>query len=258
MATTESFPKRREKEGASREIRGSKLEQLMPLLEDEAEKLRTRGFPLTDDLRIDPLAFKGTYTVDDIQRDARRVYEREGQFKKGGDIGKLLEVVKTLAFNRLWFRGKFVAVRTARYDDIFNNIDEIIFDVETHTPLAVVDTTTDLESKLGDPEFLEKLKKGGAIKYGLGLEANGVSKKNYPKLPIFIVSLRADDVRSLADELLKGGPITETSVLLERVIVQELRMQSDKLGMHNNIPKFPENIRQGYIESQTVFDHLAA
>jgi hypothetical protein len=249
----ETFPSARKEE--KKESRDAGLERLLPLLQREALHLREQGFPVTDDCRIDASAFGSLYQTPELQRDARYVRDREANFEQApGTTGELLEAVKTLAFNQMWFKGRLVAVRTSKFDDYKNGIDEIVFDLETKRPLAVVDTTTNWKTKVEQLAFMERIKKGGSIKYGVGIETGKVEKKAYTTLPIFIVSLRPEEVSRLAGEIAKGR-MSETSDMLERVIVKELLMQSEALGHLAGIPK---PIQQQYAADHDIFERLTA
>jgi hypothetical protein len=252
----ETFPEAHRKEQRGDMQKDNRLERLLPLLREEALRLREQGFPVTDDCRLDASAFGSQYATRELQSDALYVRNRESRFDREANtgVGELLEVVKTLAFNQLWFKGKLVAVRTTKYDDYKNGIDEIVFDLETRKPLAVVDTTTNWKTKVEQFDFMKKIEHGGTVKYGVGIGGEGVEKTAYDTLPIFVVSLNPEEVARLAGEIIRGR-ISEASDLLERVIMKELLMQSEALG---RLPSVPSGIREQYSVDRSIFERLAA
>ena len=153
---------------------------LKPLLENESEKLRGRGFPVGADGRLLPEEYKGIYRPEEITNDLRKVRLLESKYREeeGKPIGDLLEVAKTLAFNRFWFGGRLIAVRASNYDDYFNGVDEIIFDAETFQSLAAIDTTVNPLSSFGEEGKREtdKILKKSA----LGSE-NEIWSRNFPR-----------------------------------------------------------------------------
>jgi len=226
----ESFPEREAGKADIYETAGVYLEELKDAVKGEAIELAKMGFPVTQDCRIDERSFQMLYREDQVLADRRRVEDLESGFRKDAPekkMGELLEVSKTLAFNKFWFNKRLVAVRTSKYDDYVNEIDELVLDTKTHEPLAFIDTTTNWEAKAN--ELMEKIERGGRIKYGLRFDRQGkVRPVAYERLPILILSLHDEEVLKLAKDL-KSGELGAESGKLERVVSEALMRESVNL-----------------------------
>ncbi len=205
-----------EKERSIEKLTAEELvEKLRPELEGEAARLESLGFEVGEDCRIDPEAFHGVLPVGEIEGDLKRVKETEKRFEKGSAEGELLETLKTLGVNDHWFGGRFVSLRTAKYDDIFNGVDNLIIDTKTFEPIAAVDTTINFRDKA--KELQRKIEKGSAVKYGFGLSEKGVEKKSYKNLPLFIISFPKNEL----------GKIVEDFKTAEERLRSDLKLQSE-------------------------------
>ena len=225
----ESFAERAAEKRDINEVAGEHLEKMKEFLSVEGERLRGEGFPVSEDCRINLREFGNLYSKETLERDQEKVSEIETHFENSQSekIGELLEAVKTLVFNKFWFDGRLVAIRTSKFDDYVNGVDQLILDRETFQPLAAVDTTLDWKSKL--PKIINKIQKGSSVKYGVGFSKDGVEKMNYTGLPIFIISLNGDEVLELAHEIEDGELVKEGDHLAD-VVAEELSRQSQQLS----------------------------
>ncbi len=226
----ESFAERAAEKRDINEAAGEHLEKMKEFLMAEGERLRGEGFPVDEECRIDLAAFDGSYSKEVLEHDQERISKTESDFENSQSekIAELLEAVKTLVFNKFWFDGRLVAVRTSKFDDYVNGVDQLILDRETFQPLAAVDTTLDWKSKL--PKIMDKIQKGGVVKYGVGLSKNGVEKINYAGLPVFIISLNGDEVLELARGI-EAGELGPEGDRLASVVAEELSRQSQQLSV---------------------------
>jgi len=160
-----------------------------------------------------------------VSGDKKAVEKTEGKFQKeeNESIGELLETVKTITFNKLWFKGRLVALRTSKFDDYFNGIDEVIFDTETYQPLAAVDTTTNIKEK--SEKIIDKIKKGSQIKYGFYLK-EGVKKSSLNDLPTFIISLKPEELLEFSQKIIEHPNDKKFDLDTEKNILESLKTQS--------------------------------
>ncbi len=221
-----------------------RLKELSPFLRELSMELKKKGFPVNDQGRLEEGFFN--FPKEEIERDKKRVEQAEESFsKRDNSMGELLEVVKTLAFNKSWFSKKFVALRTAQFDDYFNGVDEIIFDVESKEPLAAVDETTDFRQKI--EQMKRKIVKGSEVKYGVSLE-DGINQKSLDYLPTFIISLNYEELIDLSDALLNG----ERSDLLEKKVIGSLKNQSREFqGITSSTMKL------NYLKAEKIFNKIS-
>lgn len=197
----------------------------------ESEILKGRGYPVGVDGRILMEQFSEFYRAGDIARDEAYVRKRESGFIRSPVevIGALLEKVKMIAVNRFWFDGRLISVRTARYDDYHNGVDELIFDTKTFQPIAAIDATTD-PLQGGKPEALmKKIIFGSSIKYGVKISDKKVSLGAYPVLPLFIVKIDAATLLRLAENIVRGE-LDKESGGVERAVLSSWRAQQEKFS----------------------------
>lgn len=233
-----------------------RLEQIKPLLRLEADRLRKYGAPVDDETRIDMNAFSkiGQYEPAMIQDDLRQVAEKEKLFISQNrpeellakNVGELLEVTKTILFNKYWFKKNFIALRTSKFDDYHFGIDELIFDTATFQPLAVIDTSTIHKN------IHAKVARGGQIKYGLKWEKKGFRPSLLAHLPVFVVQIKNDEVLRLAREVI-SGELSPENQAMEKSILTELKNQSETFGQ-----TAPDKIAgDAYREAATTFEAIS-
>ncbi len=207
-----------------------RLEQLKPQLKAESERLRKFGAPVEDDARIDMKAFSqiGRYDPKMIAADLDEIAQKEKLFQSQNqpeelaakNIGELLEVTKTILFNRYWFKKNFIALRTSKFDDYKSGVDELVFDTYTRKPFAVIDMTT-ISKDIG-----VKVRRGGQIKYGLKWEKKNFEPRSLENLPVFVVQIKNEQVLGLAREVL-AGELSPESQSMEKSILVELKRQCE-------------------------------
>lgn len=244
----ESFSERAVEKKDLNEAAAEHLEKISEFLKVESELLNNEGFPVGEDCRLEMSEFESLYSRDSIERDQEKISRIEAHFGESQqeEVAELLEAVKTLVFNKFWFDGRLVAVRTSKFDDYTNGIDQLILDRETFQPLAAVDTTLDWKSKL--PKIMEKIQKGGSVKYGAGISEAGVAKTAQSELPIFIISLKGEEVLDLARGI-EAGDLTGEAVGLEAVVSEELSRQSSQLSRLAGSAK----LRDRYASASKIF-----
>lgn len=201
--------------------------KLLPELKELSQELNIKGFPVDEECRIRPEVFKDIFGEHAVLAD-KKVGDREKesiQDKPNVPIGELLEIAKTITFNKLWFKGRLIALRTSKFDDVLNGVDEVIFDTETHQPLAAVDTTTNVKDKEG--EIFGKIRKGSQVKYGFYIK-DGIKKGSLTDLPTFIISLRSKELLEFAQKIINHPDDKKFDLKTEKNILESLKLQSEE------------------------------
>jgi len=230
------------------------LEQLAEPLKLEAKRLKEKGFPLSDDGRVN-------FETEDTQNDNEKVVQLEKMWegelteegRRGKKTGELFEMVKTLSINNLWFDKRLVSVRTNKYDDYINGVDNLIFDLETNQPLAAIDDTTHA-LKQEDPRVIDKIKMGAEVKYGVDYTNEVVTKKSYKKLPVFVISTNVEGLITLAKDVINGKSSFEGIQVLQNII-GDLEEQYQKIK--NGIIEIDDpELKSAYQKAGKIFMDL--
>ena len=226
-------------------------EQLKKTLEEESIGLREKGFEVDNECRVKSEAFNRFFPAEIIKRDLERVKESETWFQKKTSPetaekekrGEALEMAKTIGFNRHWFGNRLISVRTSKYDDFFNGVDNLIIDTKTGEPLAAVDTAVNYLIKA--KQLIGKIQSGCAVKYGFGLTPEGVTKTSYKNLPLFIISLGQAEMDQIASGDFKD---------VEKNLLSSLQRQ----GHDFSDPEFPAapEVKSSYQRVGAIFNEL--
>lgn len=242
------------------------LEGLKTQLQEQSEKLREKGFPVSDDCRINPKEFRGLISENSIQQDQFEVatlenrWVMENALKDSGEQerqrvirknGELLETVKTLGMSKSWFRGRFITVRTSKFDDYFNGIDNLIFDIETLQPLAAIDDTTSLLNK---KDAIQKVRDGATVKYAADYTHAGAVKRTFKKLPVLLITSPIEEVAALAKDLINGLESEEGEVA-RRNIVKNLKNQAEQIA--NGVIAIPDpELKEAYKKASEILNSI--
>jgi len=165
--------------------------------------------PVDKNLRIDnnhPI-FKDSFSEKEIDEDNQKINKAESQFLKNKksmteseseketiSSGEALEILKTYLINK-HCQQKLICVRTSRYDDIFNQVDNIIIDKENGEILAALDEVADIGSNLYYQKYKKvrenNLTEGTKVKYAITLkdENNFTSQCNLTNVPMVLFAL---------------------------------------------------------------------
>ena len=229
ISIPETNPKtKKENSEKETEIRKN-AEKVKIFLGTISEELRKEKLPITEgDCRINMNPFK----YSDIRKDKTKIKEKEKKFddeliKDGFSIeeikekklmaeGERFERLKTAILHKT-FGKDFIVVRSSRYDDIFNKIDNVIVEKETGNVVCAVDDITTKNSDSGKDEITDfrfedkieyttrKNKEGGAeLKYGISMEEGRVVKKNIRDIPVFCISLSPETLKKTEATFVDG------------------------------------------------------
>ncbi|MDP3901677.1 MAG: hypothetical protein Q8Q37_01705 [bacterium] len=237
-------------------------EALKSVLREQAEVIRKDGFDVDDDLRISPTQFKDFLGDGTIKHDNNAVAQLEGNVFKPKEEdpnhkvshkgGEFLEMAKTIMFNRDLFNQRLIALRTCKYDDYVNDVDEVIIDRQTGQAMAAIDTTTDLSSKLRNSKVLSRVANGCRVKYGLTFNPHtkSVGKITYNKLPLFIISLSPDQLADLVKQLVNGfsdDGRKDVEIFLQKSLSSQSNQAASMAG---------ENMKNAYLKAGAIFNSL--
>ena len=242
------------------------VEKLKFPLQERAKKLREKGFPVDDDCRIDPRKFLAFIAESEIQKDLHRVTGQEKQWLMENSLkkppeqahqniiqknGELLETVKTLGMNGSWFGGRFVTVRTSKFDDYFNGVDNLIFDTVTFQPIAAIDDTTNLLNK---KDAIQKVQNGATVKYATEYTHAGAVKRTFKKLPVLLITSPIEEVATLAKDLINGSE-SEEGEIARRNIVANLKQQAEQIAK-GIIPIRDPKLKDAYRKTSEILNSI--
>jgi len=252
----------------------------------EAASLEQRGFPVGSDGRIVPEK-TGLTTVGEQQKHRKLVAAREAEWraketrplaerKQSENTGELLELVKTLSINQLWFGKRLVSVRTSQYDDYEHGVDNFIFDTETGEPIVAIDeATAGGMAKKSITAKRDKVENGATITYGFAVdkETNRVSPKSYANLPVFLISVTTEDLLALARDLMNQEMSQYNIVqsIIDSLINQaydaaygdpeDVQIDRTPRNAHRttqrlNLPVINKSLREAYGRALKIFEAL--
>lgn len=230
------------------------------ILKEEAAELREGGFPIDDNLRIRPEEFKGYLSPAIIAKDREFVQrvekenlikaEKNPKIKEQMIRGEVLEMAKSILLNDKFFDKKLIVVRTSKFDDFVNDVDQLIFDTETFEPMAAVDITTSWQAKLKNENVKRRIKEGAQVQYGVEFGPSGIQKKILGNLPFFIIQISPEELVNVVGGIMRGFS-EEEQRKLERHILTMLKMEA--AGAQKMA--YPKTAA-GYQRAEKVFDRL--
>lgn len=236
------------------------LKELDGLLKLEAGKLEKQGFQLNPDCRINSRSYSDIVSEDIINKDMLRVQQLEAEFNKKStpqdvinkNIGELLEKVKTLSINRE-FNNQLISVRTNKYDDYVNGVDNLIVDVETNHILAAIDDSTN-RLKMDDPRVEQRIQEGARVRYGFEYKNNKADKKSLEKIPVFIISTDLNGVLALAKDTVNQKSSLDGMQAINTVI-GNLVDQAEKIES-GEIKISDPRLKESYKKAGEIFGKL--
>lgn len=247
---------RAEIEAEKKEIKekiGRYFERLAEPLEKEAERLRNLGFSVEADCRVNPAEFEDLVGEKEVVADAQKVQRLESKWQKEPSSGELLEMVKTLGINKLWFDRRLISVRTSKYDDYVNGVDNLIFDTLTGEPIAAIDDTTDVLKK-DERQVLDKISGAAQVKYGIEYSKEGIEKRSYSKLPVFVISSNPENLTRLAEDVINNKESFEGVRALQELLAG---LQEQYQKIEDGIIKIDDpELRASYDRAGALFREL--
>ena len=204
-----------------KEIREN-AEKVKLFIEKISEELRKEGIPVNSDCRINMNSFRKAlgFKERNVQKHKEYVEKREKNFyeemteeekkemeeEKIMAAGERFERLKTAILYKA-FREKFIVVRSSRYDDIHNKVDNVIVEKKTGNVVCAVDEiTTNIGKTKNTPDSRFENKKedvkrkniedGGAkLEYGISVEGGKIIKKKFENLPVFYIPMSQETLK---------------------------------------------------------------
>ena len=124
---------------------------------------------------------------------------------KEKNSASLTEIALTLSLQRL-LPERFMVVRSARYDDYNNGVDQLIIDRENGSVVCGIDELIDIEGNTAPHKKEEKVRKkmlrGGAnVKYGVRVEGESLCFEELRSIPAFYLALMPSELATLCQDL---------------------------------------------------------
>lgn len=186
------------------------------LIRESANQLRVEGVPVKDDARIDMEEFCRKNAMDEAEVYGDLAYiggmEQEWQQAPMGSKpehnddkklkqGERMEILKTVLFQKYLGRD-FIVVRSSKYDDVKNGVDNVIVDRQSGNSVCAFDEVSVNEE--GDPVFEEKKNRimiknaqGGAkLKYGFSVKDQKITLGAVNNIPIFYLAMSPDKIEA--------------------------------------------------------------
>ena len=181
------------------------------------------------------------------------------RLKKEKSKGNLAEMAITLLLDKI-SEGRLLSVRSSKWDDYENGIDNLLLDTKTGAVICGLDEVFDDFGQSANEEkedkVMTKFNKGGAYaRYGLRLDKkrDRVNIERVNNLPTFFISLNreslVDILENLKNEELKQS---EKNVLIQ--IISSLKSQLNK--MTENEEKIPTNLKSNLDKIPEIINFL--
>jgi hypothetical protein len=242
------------------ENREKNAEKLEKVLEEISKDIENKEVPVNKECRIDMQVFGEIY---DLKKDEEEINRLEIEYAKKAGLplekwkenknktdGEQLEMLKTIIFHKN-LSSDFVVTRSSRFDDIKNNVDNVIINKKTGSVICAFDEGTprkgdEYEEK--QKAILERDKKGGVdLKYGVKFE--GDIKKptlgRLNKLPIFHLALHPSEVQKGIEAL--GNEDIEKAlfkVFITEIDSQIKKIESESTEIHPHLQKQWSDFRE--------------
>jgi hypothetical protein len=240
-------------------IRKEEAEKLRKLLGEIRDVLKGQGIPVDQNCRVDMGAFKDVYKYGELENDLRRINRRIKEIK--GDVeeslltdGERLEVLKTIIFYK-FLHEKFIIVRASFYDDVYNQVDNLIIEKETGNIVCAFDevsTTSGPRLAKKQERFLRNRADGARVKYGVLSTRDGLTKREIENIPIFYLALPPEHINEGIRNLTSLEEISGYEKKLWAYFVTTLQSQIARLKLEN----LNEILRNRLLEFEKTLEEL--
>jgi len=230
------------KTGKYEKLAEEEYRRVFSYMEKNMSGFRTEGFPAQDNGMIDEKCYSGVYSQEILDQDKKYVEIRQEEFakeslEKAESGGEDLEVAKTVIFQKKLGK-RFVILRSSRYDNIRNKVDNVILDRETGNVICAID---DIESgnserfRTKTSEVHAKNQAGGAeLKYGFIPRRQKENIKfdlgKVRNVPVFFLAVPGHFVKN-SIKYFDSNPekIVESEEVLFKACLDEMKFQIDDL-----------------------------
>ena len=209
-----------------KEVKKDGLEILKGDIRERFLELREEGVPVDERLRININEFGGVYSKDFIESCRKYVKDLKAYFKakamsgsksswafpkkevlKETPMGEIFEMLKTSIFQEKLGKD-FIVTRTSEYDDLKNNVDNIILERETGNIVCAFDEVGADSGEIFEEKKEEVSKKnlegkGADLAYGIFFEKKAgkmeLKKGKIEHMPIFYLSMSEEEIKNNLD-----------------------------------------------------------
>jgi hypothetical protein len=149
------------------------------------------------------------------------------QSDKEKNSADLTEIALTLSLQRL-LPANLMVVRSARYDDYNNGVDQLIIDRDSGSVVCGIDEVINRQGNSGpskkEKKVVRKMLRGGAqVKYGARVEKSILYLESLKNIPAFYLSLEKNELLNLCESLEK-----EEATAGERALLANLQTSLDE------------------------------
>jgi len=222
-----------------KEAREEEAKKLKELLREISNDLKNQGIPVDSNCRIDMNSFKGIYKKEELDNDLEKAKEIKGDIEESLlKDGERLEALKTIVFYK-FLSEKFIIVRASFYDDVFNQVDNLIIEKETGNIVCAFDEV----SATSGPEFAKKQERflrknninGARLKYGILSTEGGLTKGKIENIPIFYLALSPEIINEGIRNLSSLKEISDYERKLWTYFLTILKNQIARLKLEENL-----------------------
>jgi hypothetical protein len=149
--------------------------------------------------------------------------------------GERFEVLKTIIFYKFLHK-RFIIVRASFYDDVFNQVDNLIIEKETGNIVCAFDEVSAISGpRLAKKQerFLRNRTDGATVKYGVLSTRDGLTKGEIKDIPIFYLALPHEHINKGIRNLTSLEEISDYEEKLWAYFVITLLSQITRLKLEN-------------------------
>jgi len=177
-----------------------------------------------------------------------------------GEKVELLTMITLYKF----FKNKFLITRSARYDDVDNGVDTVIFNKDTGKIVCTLDESGTLFGQYADKKrlkILEKNEKGGTrLKYGLILtkdssDQNRIKGGQVKNIPVFDLLMDSNELNKHLPEVKNNlSDISDFERILFIYFTKAINFQVNQ--MQDPALNIPVVVKQSAQEFKSEIEHL--
>jgi hypothetical protein len=218
-------------------IRREEAEKLKKLLGNIREVLERQGVPVDQNCRIDIGAFRDVYGKK-VENDIELINEIKGGTEESLlTDGERFEVLKTIVFYKFLHK-RFIIVRASFYDDVSNQVDNLIIEKETGNIVCAFDEV----STISGPRLAKKQERflinninGARVKYGVLSTRDGLKKGEIENIPIFYLALPPENIDKGIENLTSLEEISDYERKLWEYFVATIKNQIARLRLERHL-----------------------
>jgi hypothetical protein len=270
----ESLYKKREKEIQKRDLEEDEvfergLESLSHYLKKVQEKLQESNFPVTEDCRVNSESdFFRHISKEKKEKHLEKVKSLEvklGITHNKEKTGEQLEMLKTALFDK-FLGDKIFVLRSSKYDDYYNGIDNILIDKKTGEMVCAFDEVA-FNDRSQDERLQEKKKDiyeknvncSGKLDYGFKFKNNSqeIQPSIIENIPVFYIYFPSKYLRKTIKEFNSNEKLNKK---VFNTLIKELKVQADNECFIHNPPqgakKRTVKIKRGWRTKLKVFSQI--